>query len=111
MTSLALVQPCAEESVASQIRTFIAQYLKVDAVSVDGRSCLTADFGLDLFEITKLMIMLEQQFCAEEEITDDPNEIECVEDLIHHVEQHRGCFSQLLRDNERSERQISSARC
>jgi hypothetical protein len=38
--------------------------------------------------LLKLMIMLEQQFCAEREITDDPSQIECVADLIRHIEQN-----------------------
>jgi acyl carrier protein len=67
--------------------------LKVDADSIDARSCLADDFGLDLFDITELMITLEQTFCAEGEITDDPNQMECVEDLIRHIEQHRGVFT------------------
>lgn len=91
MTSLALIQrSSAEGSLASQIRTFIAQYLKVDADSIDAHSSLTDDFRLDLFDITELIIVLEQQFCAEGEITDDPNQIECVGDLIRHIEQHQG---------------------
>ena len=104
MTSLALTRSCAERSLASQIRTFIAQYLKVDTDSIDARSCLADDFGLDLFDITELMITLEQTFCAEGEITDDPNQMECVEDLIRHIEQHRE-FSHVDSCHEVSRRQ------
>ena len=93
MTSLALTRSCAERSLASKIRTFITQCLKVDADSIDARSCLADDFGLDLFDITELMITLEQKFCAEGEITDDPNQMECVEDLIRDIVQHRGVFA------------------
>jgi acyl carrier protein len=89
MTSLALIRrSSAEGSLASQIRTSIAQYLKVDAASINAHSDLTGEFGLDLFDITELMIVLEQQFCADREITDEPNRIELVDDLIRHIEQH-----------------------
>ena len=91
MTSLALIRSCAEGSLANQVRTFIAQYLKVDADSVDAYSSLTDDFGLDLFDITELMIVLEQNFCAEAtEILDEPNQIEFLGHLIRHIEQHHG---------------------
>jgi acyl carrier protein len=91
MTSLALIwRSPAEGSLAIQIRTFIAQYLKVDTDSIEAHSSLTDDFGLDLFDITELTIVLEQQFCAQGEIMDDPSQIEFVDDLICHIEQHRG---------------------
>jgi acyl carrier protein len=88
MTSMALNRSFAEASLASQICTFIARYLKVDAASIDAHSDLTDDFGLDLLDITELMIVLEQQFCTEGEITDEPKQIELVADLIQHIEQH-----------------------
>jgi acyl carrier protein len=88
MASSALVPRSSEGSLESQICAFIAQYLKVNVDSIDAHSSLTDDFALDLFDITELMIVLEQQFCPEREITDDPNEIEIVDDLIHHIQQN-----------------------
>jgi hypothetical protein len=58
MVSVALVQRSpAELFLASEIHTFIAQHLKVDVASMDAHSHLTEDFGLDLFEITALLLL------------------------------------------------------
>jgi hypothetical protein len=47
MTSL--IRRCSlEESLASQIRTFITRYLKFDVGSIGGGSHLSDDLGLDL---------------------------------------------------------------
>jgi hypothetical protein len=60
MVSVALVQrPSAELFLSSEIHAFIAQHLKVDVASMDAHSHLTEDFGLDLFEITALLTVLE----------------------------------------------------
>ena len=88
MASSALIPRSSEGSLQNQICAFIAQFLKVGVESIDAHSSLTNDFGLDLLEITELMIVLEQQFCPEEEITDEPNEIEIVDDLIHHIQRN-----------------------
>jgi len=45
-------------------------------------SHLCDDLGLDLIDITELMIVLEREFGVEEEITDEPNQMEFVSDLI-----------------------------
>jgi len=34
------------------------------------------------------MIVLERKFCAQEEITSEPDDIEFVDDLIHHIQQN-----------------------
>jgi acyl carrier protein len=86
MAYSALVPRFSKGSLEKQIYTFIAQYLRVDVNSIDAHSSLTNDFGLDLLDSTELMIVLERQFCPEREITEDPNEIESVDDLIHHIQ-------------------------
>jgi acyl carrier protein len=86
MASSALVPRSSEGSLENQICTFIAQFLKVGVDSIGAQSSLTGEFGLDLFEITELMIVLEQQFCPKAEITGEPNEIEIVDDLIQHIQ-------------------------
>jgi acyl carrier protein len=78
----------SEGSLANQICTFIAQYLKVNVDAIDARLSLTDDLGLDLLDITELMLLLERQFCPEGEITGEPNEIEIVDDLINHIQQN-----------------------
>ena len=88
MASSALVPRSCEGSLENQIYTFIAQYLKVNVDAIDARLSLTDDLGLDLLDITELMILLERQFCPEGEITGEPNEIEIVDDLINHIQQN-----------------------
>jgi acyl carrier protein len=88
MASSALVPRSSEGSLENQICTFIAQYLKVNVDAIDAQLSLTDDFGLELIDITELMILLEQHFCPEEEITGEPNEIKIVGDLINHIQQN-----------------------
>ena len=88
MASSALVPRSSEGSLANQICTFIAQYLKVNVDAIDARLSLTDDLGLDLLDITELMLLLERQFCPEGEIAGESNEIEIVDDLIHHIQQN-----------------------
>jgi acyl carrier protein len=85
----ALVPRSSEGSLENQVCTFIAQFLKVGIDSIDAQLSLADDLGLDLLDITELMIVLEQQFCPEGEITGEPNEIEIVDDLIHHIQQNK----------------------
>jgi acyl carrier protein len=88
MASSASVPRSSEGSLENQIYTFIAQYLKVNVDAIDAQLSLTDDLGLDLLDITELMIVLEQQFCPEEVIAGEPNEIEIVNDLINHIQQN-----------------------
>ena len=53
---------------------------------VDAHSHLTEDFGLDLFEITALLTVLEERFGVDDETADEPNRIEFVGDLIRYIE-------------------------
>ena len=79
MASVALVQRASVEvSLESEIRAFIPQYLKLDIGSLDAHSHLTDDFGLDLFDITELLIVLEERFGVEPESTDELKQIEFV---------------------------------
>jgi acyl carrier protein len=87
MTSLAFNRrSSAQESLASEIHACIAQYLKVDADSFSASSHLTDDLGLDLLDITDVMIVLEEKFGAERKIAAEPNQIEFVRDLIRYVD-------------------------
>ena len=88
MTSL--TQRCSlEEALASQIRAFITRYLKFDFGSIGDGSHLSDDLGLDLIDVTELMIALEKQFGVEGEIADEPNHMEFVGDLIHYIEDNK----------------------
>ena len=86
MTSL--TQRCSlEEALASQIRAFITRYLKFDFGSIGDGSHLSDDLGLDLIDVTELMIALEKQFGVE--VADEPNHMEFVGDLIHYIEDNK----------------------
>jgi acyl carrier protein len=87
MGSVALVQRAsAEVFLESELRAFIAQYLKLDIGSLDAHSHLTDDFGLELFDITDLLIVLEERFGVEPDSTDEPKQIEFVRDIIRYIE-------------------------
>jgi acyl carrier protein len=91
MVSVVLVQrSSAEVSLSSEIYAFIAQHLKVDVASMDAHSHLTEDFGLDLFEITGLLTVLEERFGVDAETADEPNQIEFVGHLIRYIESSAG---------------------
>ena len=88
MTSL--IRRCSlEEALASQIRAFITRHLKFDVDSIGDGSHLSDDLGLDLIDVTELMIALEKQFGVEGEIADEPNQMEFVSDLIRYIEDNK----------------------
>ena len=92
--SMASFQPSSPEGfLESQIQAFIAQYLKTDVTSIGVYSHLTNDFGLDLLDITELLIALEERFGLDGEIADEPNQIEIVGDLIRYIENSRSMMS------------------
>ena len=97
MTSL-IRQYSLEESLASQIRAFITRSLKFDTGSIGDGSHLYEDLGLDLIDVTELMIALEKQFGIEGEVADEPTHMEFVRDLIHYIE-----------DNKRSVRGVTES--
>ena len=47
---------------------------------------LSEEFGLELLDIIELTILLEEQVDAEGEVTNEPNQIEFVGDLIRYIE-------------------------
>ena len=88
MTSL--IRRCSlEEALASQIRGFITRYLKFDVGSIGDGSHLSDDLGLDLIDVTELMIVLEREFGVEGEIADEPAHMEFVGDLIRYIEDNK----------------------
>jgi acyl carrier protein len=87
MTSLASPSSAPKEgSLASKIRARIAEHVGVDVECINDDLHLSEDFGFDLLDIIELTILLEEQFGAEREITDEPNQIEFVGGLIRHIE-------------------------
>jgi acyl carrier protein len=93
MVSAALVQrSSAEVFLANEIQACIAQHLKVDIVYMGADSHLTDDLGLDLFEITELLTVLEERFGVDAETADEPSLIEFVGDLIRYIESSKHCL-------------------
>jgi acyl carrier protein len=70
---------------AIKIRTFIAEYLRVDVDSIGVDSHFGDDLGLDLLDVVELTMLLEEEL-VNREITDANEELEFVGDLIHHIE-------------------------
>jgi acyl carrier protein len=97
MTSL-IRQYSLEEPLASQIRAFITRSLKFDLGSIGDGSHLYEDLGLDLIDVTELMIALEKRFGVEGEVAEEPTHMEFVGDLIHYIE-----------DNKRSVRGVTES--
>jgi acyl carrier protein len=79
------VSAVAEVSLASRIRTIIAQCLHVDVDSITNESRFCDDLGLDLFDVVELTMLLEQQL-TNGRTTDDEGNIECVGDLVFQIE-------------------------
>ena len=86
MAVLGLVQRSSQGFLESEIRAFIAQYLKVDIASMDAHSHLTDDYGLDFCDVIKLLMALEERFGIDPETMDDPKQVEFVDDLISYIE-------------------------
>jgi acyl carrier protein len=87
MTSLEPPSSALKEGfLASKIRARIAEHLGADIERINDDSRLSEDFGLDLLDIIELMVVLEEEFAAEREITDEANQIELVVGLIRHIE-------------------------
>ena len=92
MTGLALHSPSytlKEKFLAAKIRARIAEHVGFDVEYIDDNSNLSEDFGLDLFDILELLILLEDTF-LDGRLTNEPDEIGVVGDLIRHIEQHHG---------------------
>jgi acyl carrier protein len=70
---------------AIKIRTFIAEHLRVDVDSIGVDSHFRDDLGLDLLDVVELTILIEEEL-VNREITDANEELEFVDDLIHHIE-------------------------
>ena len=87
MASLASPSSILKERIlTTEIRARIAEHVGVDVECINDDTHLSEDFGFDLLDIIELMIVLEQQFGAEGEITDEPDQVESVGGLIRHIE-------------------------
>jgi acyl carrier protein len=74
-----------DENVAVTVRTFIADYLHVDARRVSNDAHFGRDLGANWLDRLELLIALEDRFGVE--IDDDAmDHIEAVADLVHVLE-------------------------
>jgi acyl carrier protein len=71
---------------ADEVRTFIAEYLDIDAKRVTDEAHLSDDLGLDWLDKLELMILIEDKFVEVEFSDAAVQEIEVVGDLIRRIE-------------------------
>ena len=69
----------------SRMYAFIAEHLGVDVKLISDETHIGDDFGLDYIDIVELTVLLEEKF-APGRVLNDTDEIECVGDLIRHIE-------------------------
>jgi acyl carrier protein len=88
ISSITLQAKATNESVATNVRKLVAQYLGVNDRRISDDARLRKDLGVDWLDRLELMIMIEDQFGVE--IADDVvDQLEAVGDLIRFVEAHR----------------------
>ena len=73
---------------SDQVRTFIAEYLGIEAKQVTDEVHF-GEFGMDRFDRLELMILIEDAFIGVEIRDNDADQIEFVGDLIRHIEGNR----------------------
>jgi acyl carrier protein len=77
------MQRAAPDFDTNKLRTFIAEYVGVEAELVKDETHFSDDLGLDWLDQLELMVLIEDQFVGVE-IAE--NKIEIVGDLIRHIE-------------------------
>ena len=74
---------------ADKIRSFIAEYVGIDAKEVTDETHLTDDLGLDWLDQLELMVLIEEKFVGVDFFaTTTAAQIELVGDIIRHIEDH-----------------------
>jgi acyl carrier protein len=71
---------------ADEVRTLIAEYLRIDAKRVTDEVHFSDNLGLDWLDKLELMILIEDEFAGVEFSDAAVHEIEVVGDLIRHIE-------------------------
>ena len=69
---------------ADKVRSFIAEYVGIDAEEVTDETHLTDDLGLDWLDQLELMILIEDELAGVE--LSGTAALEVVGDLIRHIE-------------------------
>src|SRR5215211_5905862 len=78
----------ANESVAMNVRSLVAEYLGVDAKRVSDEAKFFSDLGADWLDRLELMIGIEEHFDVEID-DDDIEKLTAVGDLIRFIEAHQ----------------------
>jgi acyl carrier protein len=73
-----------ELSLASKVRAFIAEHVRVDVESITANSHLSDDLGLDPLDVIELTILLEDQF-TNGGVRDEAVAMQFVRDLVSHL--------------------------
>jgi acyl carrier protein len=84
-TPLQQVTPLKECFSINNVRTLVAQQLRVDIEFVTSETHFTHDLGADLIDRVELMLAIEDQFASAEIADDDVEQIQVVGDLIRHL--------------------------
>src|ERR1700746_2696898 len=73
---------------ADKVRSFIAEYIGIDAEEITDEAHLTDDLGLDWLDQLELMVLIEDEFAGVEFFANaTAAQVQLVGDLIRHVEQ------------------------
>jgi acyl carrier protein len=74
---------------ADKLRSFIAEYVGIDAEEVTDETHLTDDLGLDWLDQLELMVLIEDEFVGVDFFANTTAaQIELVGDLIRRIEHH-----------------------
>jgi len=74
---------------ADKVRSFIAEYVGIDAEEITDETHLTDDLGLDWLDQLELMVLIEDEFVGVDFFADTiATQIVLVGDLVRQIEHH-----------------------
>ena len=88
ISSFTQLTTVADESIAVNVRSLVAEYLGVDAKRVSDEAKFSSDLGADWLDRLELMIGIEEHFDVEID-DDDIEKLTAVGDLIRFIEAHQ----------------------
>jgi acyl carrier protein len=77
---------------ADKVRSFIAEYVGIDAKEVTDETHLTDDLGLDWLDQLELMVLIEDEFVGVDFFANTVTQIVLVGDLIRQIEHHNAAL-------------------
>ena len=84
-TPLRQLTPSKECFSINDVRTLVAEQLRVDIEFVTGETHFANDLGADSLDRVELMLAIEDRFVGVEITDDDVEQIQVVGDLIRHL--------------------------